>query len=400
MKPKLEAVSWDDIANKVNMVNPRLFEIIDRIMPNKKLFFIKATYPFGILNFSTDAEAIDYNSTPIALVLKNNLEAFIEAENRFVPYRIFRPGDTFAPFDIETSALSFAAGARSLFLLPKVSDSFCHNRLQVKYKVSPITPKSLPEQHAVFTALAQHKNFVESWSNEVLFFSNKWMLEEQFVNFLLQDDKEQSLNWQQQLQIELLWQAFAEELDSKNIKPRQYLVDTVRQLIAIGMGRAPAFAPASDSSFLPLVGLQKIYIGDYGLKNHVPTFMEPRYVNDSVHDGAVYYSFQYPSLLAYAPGFKNIRSVLQDVENVEFLMRTLYNKLKREKPNLYTLIADINFEYFHPDADSSSNISSTENLDKQDLALTKMYSGDKRKDLKFAANASFLRGCVRITKSK
>lgn len=435
-KAVIEEMSWDDVKNDVKSVNSALYEVVESIKPTDLTVF-KARYPYGakICDYgsfylpsddgsvvpidspkvpSRIRDALNYNPMPVSLVLNNNVEVFSELDSRFIPIETFTPGTLFGTWEIfdepqirdQTRNWSFSAGARSIFMLPKISNDAHHRRLVAKYKVAPSSPKYLSDQHNIFTAISNNKSFEEPWYNEIIFFPSKWIEKANasinnnkwlaFKYLLLNEAWKYSSNWRYQLSINLVWRALSLELDKKNMHARPYLVDTIKHLISIAIGTALAFRPATNSNSAPIRGLQDVYISDYGINDYMPTIMEPCYLHN--YDEPVYYSLQNPTLLACPQS--GFRSTMKDLQDVQYLMDLLLYQLKKENLSIYSLIKDVKFDYFHSESNKSGYIVSlTKDIPAEDDRFLKLCGDDKPSTLLFPNTASYLRGCVRLVKS-
>ena len=428
----IEEVAWLDVKDSVAMVNPELADIIECLHPDKskKLTLFRARYPFGAkitdhgllhlpneygnivpINDTTipekTQEKLSYNPVPLALVTKNNAEVFTISEHRFVPFKLFSPGEFFGTWELldptafkqQAYSWNFSAGARSIFMLPKISEAYSYSKLRSKYSVTPSTPKYLADHHEIFTTIANHPDFPNAWHNEIIFFPKEWLKQiscltnnawAAFYFFILKVAWMQSLNWRNQLNTELIWQSLADEMSNRNMHPRHYLINTVKHLITIGMGTAPAFVPATNSCSAPIAGLQNVYEHDYGLK-YTPTIMIPNHLETTSKKLPVYYSLQTPTLLTYTPNTSHIRSTMKDIQDIKYLMDALLYKLKKDNKPPYQLVKNIVFDYFHTELDKHSSVRLTENIPKEDDRFIKTAKP-------FSVSASFLRGCVRISR--
>lgn len=430
-----ESFTWPEIRSLVHEVNPELAQIVDSIGPDDSYKLYRADYPFGAtianlgqlhipnglgrvvrLSDNTIDKAIradlNYNPVPVALNLHHNAEVYVIHDSRFVPLKVFTPGEIFGvwelldppTFKLQAQNWSFSAGARSLFMVPKITESTSHAKLRQKYSLRPFTPKGLLDHQQIFSTIANHPNFSESWQNSILFFGRNWVSHlsdppespwYKLNYFWLRQAWLQSLNWRNQLSFELIWQSLAQQVEQRNLKPRRYIIDTVKHLITVGTGTAPAFAPAIDNQSAPVQGLQSVYVNDYHLKNYLPTIMEPRHLNTNKPGDQVYYSLQSPTLLTYSSHHINTRSILQDLRDLKFLIDILMEKLESDKAPILALVKNLNFEFFHSEVDTYGEILSSNDMVDGDPQLS--YTQDDYPDRRFAETGPFVRGCIRLS---
>lgn len=435
-KATIEEVIWKDVKDEVKSVNQELYRVIEDLKPTKNFTLFKARYPYGanicdygIFNvpcedgtmapISSDnvskniRDKLSYNPMPVALILKNNVEVFSEFDNRFIPIELFTPGTIFGTWEIfdapqvkeQTRNWSFNAGGRSIFILPKLTNDNLHRKLHAKYDISPSPPRHLSEQYNIFKTIVNDSKSSKVWENEIIFFPRNWISNSEisvnnkwvcFRHLLLKEAWKYASNWRYQLAIGLVWRSLSLEIDKKHMRTRPYLVDTIKHLISIAIGTALGFCPAVDSDSAPIGRIQDVYIDDYGLDSYIPTVMQPSYLRAC--DEPVYYSLQHPTLLAY-PQNSGFRSTMKDLQEVQYLMDTLLYKLKQEDHSIYELIKQVKFDYFHSEPNTNGfDVKLTTELPDTDDRFLKLQGKSKSKNKEFASNASFLRGCVRITK--
>lgn len=207
-KATLEELPWKAVRNDIAKKNDELANIIDEINPSSEYTLFKACYPFGSeilkdgyffipnakgslvpLN-SADIPApiqdkLNYNlySNPVSLILNNTAELFIILKNTTIPfYGLISPERIFGTWRILNPKISqhpnfiwnMVAGARSIFMLPKISETAGYNRLRRAFHLHSEKPKTLLEHWKIFREIANHPDFGEIWSTEMLFFSKKW----------------------------------------------------------------------------------------------------------------------------------------------------------------------------------------------------------------------------------
>ncbi len=435
----IEELRWADVRDSIATINAELADIVDYLKPSDDLTLFRAKYPFGtkisdhgilhipnsngnIVPIYDDSipkntrDKLSYNPIPLSLVTKNNSEVFTISDNRLIPLKIFEPGELFGtwelldpePFKQQAYNWSFSAGARSIFMLPKIADAYSHSRLRSKYGVSLSTPKYLSDHHEIFAKIANHRTFPYKWHNEIIFFSDKWLnnlsqrsnIKWTALYFLiLKAAWNQFLNWRSQITTELIWQSLSEEMSRRNMHTRNYLVNTVKHLITLGIGTTPAFVPATTEDSAPINGLQTAYIDDYKLKYN-PTIMIPASLNFANHTTSenIYYSLQDPSLLTYTKSASHSRSAMKDLQDIKYLLDALLDRLKNDMPPTYKLVNNLNFEYFHTEIDQYGDIIPSKDISIEDSRF--IHCGnDKGDTLPFSDSASFLRGCIRISRS-
>lgn len=91
-----------------------------------------------------------------------------------------------------------------------------------------------------------------------------------------------------------LWLQLTDIINKRNLKPKSYIIDTVKYLILISQGHAIAFEPAVNNEPLPNDLIQKIYINNYQLKHYIPQIMQPA---KCTNNNKVNYSLNLPKFV-------------------------------------------------------------------------------------------------------
>lgn len=358
-----------------------------------------------------------YSNVPLGVICKNGTEVFLEDQERVVSLAFFNPGVILGLWEALESPLSYfpkrvwevSAGARSLFMLPKISQTGLHEKLKKKYGVHLPAPKNSFAHGQIFSEITRSQNFEHEWFNEIIFFDSKWLERDNrnfgwmsFHHHLLEEAWKLSDYNRNYMSYERVWQLFSRYLEGKNIKPNAYLVDTLKHLMIIGSGAVPGYVPAVNTEIPgPVAALQDVYLKDYGLNHYIPTIMMPgHYSRGSKYS---YYSLQTPTLFSAIPKSSAQQSVMTEIRELkalvnEFIAAAFDRHLKVENTPIEWLVNHVDFEFFHSDDDLYKKIESSENMPILDKDL--IYLPGKMRGRKFAYNSSFVRGCVRLTQAK
>src|SRR3990167_815020 len=182
--PALQKLTWAACRERVQAVSQPLAGIIDALSPDKAMPLWLVSYPYGAqvddgqfyyplhekLALLTDARLpkelkTDFSyaglETPAGVMLRNSIELYIETPGRVIPHAVFMPGDVFAlwkwldpqPIVHPTPLMCGTAGARSIFMLPNISDVAAHKKLRQDFNIRHLAPKRLVDQWPLFTAL-------------------------------------------------------------------------------------------------------------------------------------------------------------------------------------------------------------------------------------------------------
>lgn len=441
-KPNLERTQWITVRDEVSSVNPMLAKIIDEIDPPASYALIKCCYPYGteilkkgklylpnerqemvpiednsIKQDIRDSLSYNMGSNPVSLMLKNSAEIFMVMENHTIPYHrgLILSGSIFAPFRILSKKLSHSApylwnitaGARSLFILPKISENLGHNRLKRNFKIATEKPENLLNHWEVFRSLANSKNAACNWSMEILYFSNKWFekLEdpkwEKLHFYLLKNAWQYSEFWCNQF----LWNLiFSNIQQKKNLRPDPYIADTVKHILATAVGAAPAFAPALDDKAAPVNFLQKTYLDVYQLKHHYPTIMIPQFFDMHQKSNPVYYSLEYPCTIEFSPRSRRISNKTTDSNEINYVLDKYLNEIGKNELNLsgtplFDVPQKVDFDFFHTNTENYEVIRKSSDIPREDPTFIPKSSPSSNKG--FPDSCPFVKGCIRISnKSK
>lgn len=438
MKACIEKVNWDKIRNEVNLVNPELCSIIDAINPDAKHSLYKARYPYGyesvkkgqfcwpdkngnpfpLINSNIGnciKEDLLYNlgSNPFTLVLKNALEIFIDMGRHTIPFAVIPSGyvvsngvmlDNRQDHSQPAFLWNVSSGARSLFMLRKISVASKYKRLSEIINAKIDYPKKISDHGKVFQALGRNCD----WALEVMYFGKKWgdHLNDQnakwvrYNNYLYRQAWSGACFWR----VEFIWNfIFSVIKKNSNLKPDPYLADTVKHLLAISIGVFPGFAPALDDALAPINYFQKIFTDVYGLDNYAPIIMQPNYFSMYKASNPVYYFLQYPTTFCFSPKSSKFAKNIRDLEDIRLILKKYLQEIDSEKLNLKgTAIAEIpkliKYDFFHSTGKAALGIKSSDEMIATDQSFTKIIK--KFNGKKFPTASKSFMGIISINKNK
>ncbi len=438
----LEKLNWQEARELLLSYQPHFVELVDELAPDDECCFYRAVYPYGseILqqgSFYLPAEeggliALDdasldiklkqqlgYNlgSNPAAIMLNNTLELFSPLSDRTLPLGgLIMPGSMFGMARMLTRThlpnqprfiWGMTAGARSLFMLPKVAEREKFKRLKRAFDLTLDKPKALVDHWSVFCEIANHASFTQPWQAEVLFFSRAWFDRlndirwQAIANFFYSYAWEQADYWQNQFVWNLIFSLIQRET---SLRANLFVADTVKCLLSIASGGAPGFAPAVDNNAGPIQGLQQAYQDVYGLKNYLPIIMAPaKFDILAAQVMPVYYSLQFPTAIEFGPKPSKHSSLLTDLNDLrvmidKYLQALRSNKYHIEQTQLYAAIQEIQFDYFHANAGTYKGVKDTALLPQGDANLLTTLIDSQAEE--FPAAAAFLKGCIRLSRQE
>lgn len=432
----LEELPWASARKEFPASAHKLRDIIDRIDPPKNFKLIKAKYSFGSKMLENLAfrlpiadgvtvpigdsrlptkisEQLSYSNVPFALITKNKVEIFSEITNKIFSVA-FHGGD----LDIGiwehfgwTTPYNIVAGARSLYMLPRISDTRSHKRLQKEYGIVARPPTSFFDHWQIFSQLANSRHFPRKWYCEILLFPQNWVEKfsrdpawHEFNNYVLQKGWQHSGYARRKSILDNVWELFCRTLNNESLKVDPYAIDTLKHLAMIGTQCLPASTPyTGDETTGPIDAIQRIYEAFYNLADYVPTIMQPAYYNTD-DNKFLYYSLQVPTLLETMPKVRKAATVIDYLRNLLelkelFFQEAFDNNLMIENTSIKEMIGRLNFEFFHGDMYSyGSFIRPSKEMLEKDKNL--LYTPSNVRLHEFAENSPFVRGCIRISTRK
>lgn len=440
-KGSFEKLSWGQIRQDVAKVNAEFAKIIDDISPSDKHWIAKVTYPYGSLVMqksvlmlpnkagdivpitdptidSAIQEGLGYNlnSNPVSMVLKNTFEIFLPLEERTIPLSgPIHPGAAFGAWRVlnpeKTQHPAFVwdmtAGARSVFMLPKITETKKHMQLKKAYNLTVEVPRSLMTHWEIFRQLANHSRFKKSWDAEILYFSHKWFehLDDNrwkpFYYYFHDSGWSASEVWRNQFIWNLIFSLILEKYEAR---PSAYIMDTAKYLLYMGIAAFTGFAPARNNLAGPFDEIQRIYAEEYELKNYPPIVIQPDVFNMyAPHGHAVYYSLQFPNAPEFKPNLRMRTSIISDLHEIRTLMLRYEQELSSNKFNingtsLHDVFSYTQYDYFHNGVELHTGMRNSAEMSKEDKNLITTLDGQLHGE--FPDTCSFVKGCIRLTHKK
>lgn len=422
--------AWPEVKSEVKKLHPRLADAIDESQLHATADFVRATYAYGQLimkngelqlpisatkTIAFEAENIPaiiktrlHDCAPIGIILNQAAELFYEPNIEYPPIdkhifseRVFEKGDligineffdaTIDPNRQTPNNRHLSAGARTLFMLPKVSDYNSHYKFKKRLKIESHSPMTIWDQHSIFKEIATSNITKKPWTIDILFFSKSWWSKknqkatEDIKNLLLQQAWQQSYYLRNTMQAEAAWSLLVDVNKALLKKQHPILVYAIKKLLKIQAGITPGYKPLLDNKLGPIDLLQQAYIEIYKT-NYYPTILGPSQL--TVLNPLVYYSSHLPSL-----EYKNFSKQSRKTEKLDFCeLVGLMNHLS------YPDEIKNKFTYFHPKEYTSASglIKSIEDL----LAFDRRFlppEGTLATHLNVTNSAPFFKGCIQIS---
>lgn len=441
MKSTIEKRNWSQVRHHFEELNPDFVKIVDELDPPDDFCLYEVTYPYGSMvvksgrlhvpndngdlvplgDSSLDSYVsadLSYNlgSNPCAFMLENCMEVFINLDDRVIPlYDFLKPGSFSGTWQVLAPELAhypeflwnMSAGARSIFMLAKISEATANNKLKRTFALTTNKPRNMLEHWYLFREIAAHPKFPKPWACKVLFFSGKWFkqLEDpvwhDFHRFLYAKAWTSSEFWRNQF----VWNVvFSSIQKNRQIKASAHIINTVQHLLFMGAGFSPGFVPAIDDSVAPVSAFQEIYLDIYNFKNYAPTMMHAHTLNLYDDSRPLYYSLQYPTATTFSPKSSGHSSTISDLYEVKMVMDKYLAELHAGNIEMGNTVishmADrIELEYFHSDIELYHDMKPSKEIPKEDPTFAQGSPKNACSDA-FPNNSSFVRGCIRVSHKK
>ncbi len=436
MKQLFEELTWSNARNIIlKSCGKELVDIIDEISPDDRFKLIKFQFPYGtkivedgVMRFPIDQDTLlpvtdsrlpdfikknlCYLTVPLGIITKNIFEIYHECGDKLFSLYVINHGLQLGIWEFfgASTPYSITSGARSAYMIPRISITTLHNNLKKKYNITSTVPTRLIDQWNVFKELANSKTFNKNWNTEILVLNKEWFEELnkknpskgwlRLKNHLYQRSWDHTNVARKKLLTDFYWQAIVKNFGGKKRKCNPYVIDTLKHLLFIIIGALPASMPFDgDESYGPFNRIQEIYENDYGVE-YIPTIMLPTYLSFD-NKLPVYYSIQTPTLLNTTLKSKYVTSNMDDLRDLkdlvnDFVKESANISIKINNVFIRDMLNKVHFNFYHIDRFAYGGIiNPTSSLPESDKRF--LYDGIEGNNNKFAANGTFIRGCVKIS---
>lgn len=405
MIPHVQTLSWGEARSKVTKANPSLAKIIDQLNPDgKALRLTLATFGYG-------EEIASFSNSATFLLLDKTCEGFFEFQDKPKTYGLVKAGEmglTGHLLDLPTPLLQslnwkITAGARSVFMLPKISDNEFHRKIEKAYNISMRKPDEPHMQWQVFKGIAAAN---PHWTCQVLFFDEAWKKHlndpewAAFHHFLLQQHhRHQPYNEQ----VTLLKMAMGLVQQERKVRFPLAHTEDMLYLFQLGLGMVPGFRFAHHEEALPLSLIQNTYLKYYGLKEYAPLILIPDYFNwQNKKEPPLYASFNDTSSYYLSPRDNQTLSNAKELHLLTGSFKKLHDFILNHNfiaktSTLYQFLHAWEVVFYHKNTEGYPRFNSIDSILVRDQGSMREWQNDC---LKFPIHSSFFQGCVAIYPSK
>ena len=426
--------SWSVAKEAVKKTNVELYNVINELSPADDLTLFRIKYPFGanILDKGTLClpdnqgnairchdhslknklqDKISLDKIPLIFSLNKYCEVFMDMNGRPVPLNMIGPGEFLGLFENLKPQLNeimipvcVTSGARTTFMLPKISDTNAHKRLHRKYAAPAIAPFELQDQWHTFKKIAASESVDERWTTDIIIFTDKWLelLSKDktwalFQNYLYKLGWKQTQHLRDNASLSSVWSILTQVISDTRLKVSPYHIDTIRHLTTISVGGLPAFKPADQNeAYLPSRAIQDAYLDTYGLKDHLPIIMHPHMLRGHLRSLS-YYSLLLPTLLEGSYLTKGSNSFITELNEIRLIMNTFMQKIKNLEHIIPEKIRNTCYEYFHSQASHHDGLQSTIVIPEKDTEIQELNAHFDNRT--FPNLSPFARCCIRLSTS-
>lgn len=428
----ISEISWPDARKLLSQGDPVVRKIFEDIGPNAELSFIRVRYPYGMTILHENkiylpishqqsvplhqhplsnilGKNLGYQSVPFGVIAKNKMEIYQEYADKIFSVCLCEPKDgmEFGIFEYISpynTHYSVCSGARSAFMVPKISEARNHKRLLKAYEIECHAPKNILKHAPVFHKLSVSPYFKTEWECEILYLTSGWNDKlsdpspawQALRSHVLWKGCRHSELGRRKLILDLNWQSIVDLIKAEGLKPDPYTIDTLKHLILMFLGSPSGSRPVVDDSAGPFAEIQNIYLDCYGL-TQIPTIMQPARF-DSQLNLPVYYSMQSPMALSSTPTFRKMETIVEEMRELIALKSFVLNNPSLTHQKLNQDLSALELTFYHSDLFAyGKSICPNYELPEVDPAF-KHLPDARYTHYKFAENGPFVKGCVAISK--
>ena len=363
------------IQENINTITPKLIEYIGEIKFKKHEIHIQEhSLEFGTSIFQNGEFLLRDpqmdNHFSFGIVVEHGCETFLEGDS-FTPLDLSLPGDIFFIDESEgvqpmfpQENLNMVAGARSLFISAKTSDSLAFGRIIKRYELEQGVPRTPLDEWAMLRELAH--NARSPWRTRILIISVERDLFFSKHCHRLRHALRQLISPSQ---------GFTQNRFRLDFEIKRFMIEThckvhpsiaahIEQIYFIRKGYMPGFTFAADETLAPISLFKQAFTDVYGIA-YAPSIALPGYPSSNQ-------PCYYPLQNMEQPLSR--RSHTTSMEELKELKRTLHHfsqyfaRAHKEKENLH--FASDDFVYFHHLADTKGNILPNTHLPEYDPIIS------------------------------
>lgn len=426
---------WKAVRERVGLVDKYFTELVDKVFPGKEYPLYLLYLPFGMLKGDTESsflptldgrfcklsdpdlpkdliQDIGYgkSSSPLGMILENQIEYFIEIEDQIIPYDIANPGTIFNKSIllnkklnrnyIPNGVLKASAGSRTAFSLPSINSYNNLIKLGDKLNCKISAPRKSSDHWHIFKQISWGSK--SPWRVCMLYFSEKWiqaLLGDpdwiELKTYITEKDRELHQYDSNNVFYEIFY-SFAQNKHNLSVS-NPYITNTVLHLIKIALGEAPGYIPATTEEAMPLSVIQNALCEFYDIDSH-PTIMTPHKYKFENDDHPIYYSLQHPTMPSFSIKRNSRVTANNEILAINYIMPSLIQEMLDESSMMKnTVLSDlakkVKFKFFHNVPTNKDYITGSSTLKDYDKRF--IHSSDKT-NKKFCHEGKFLRGCVMI----
>jgi hypothetical protein len=307
--------------------------------------------------------------------------------------------------DVPNSIFEAISGARSLYISPPIGNQARFNRLSVNLGINELyAPKSVLGHAELLTEMSRELPDAKQWRAEVLFFPESLMNKIRQRNEFGPTSRYLIRKYQQRFRRDIMLDSqhilFSTIIDQLGLSEEALVMETIRHMFAVAMGKLPGFAPILDDQMGPFSVIADGLVYGYELED-LPSLMGPVYMRQDRPNEPVYISMNVPSALAWSKSKRKKFVMIEHMIEVILSFKAIIDYLKSQdcphKNTVYGRIArEFEFTFIHDYDDWQKLVKSTSMLEKEDARFLQSLCKTQPANTPFYHRGEFFRGCIRI----
>lgn len=401
LNPYIEQLSWAEARELILPINPEFVKHADELDLPESCCIFKVKYRYGdyllqdgqfmLRNKDGQNVPLDHPdipeilkkklgyapSVPMGININRDIEIFYKSlDDRIIPIVAPKPGNIFALTAVlsesnlvidQGSFWNITAGSRSVYSIPKISLALNHRKLSREFEVSHEPPKNLYAQWEFFKELFQTKQLEDTWSLDVIYFSQEWVSFEHSTSWLSFNNHLRKSVWNNAIFLRNLYQAsyiMSQATSKANIRCTPNIINTMKHILYVAGSFMPGLTLNGDELSFPKATLSMLYENIYGLE-YSAQFMSPTYFNPQLKE-SLFYVLSIPTQLEHYLDNKPHKSKFDELRDLAYALKKITALflsdslgIKDLKKSIFKGIENAEMRCYHSLAQKEQDISQT-----------------------------------------
>lgn len=432
-KIKVNRVNWNDAIMLIDRIDHEFSDLLKQVkIDDVNIYFYKASYNFGdtiIHNKNTflsleNGNKISFNDknlpielvkdlsydldseNPLGIILSKTSELYTNKNNLTCSSSLLRQNDIFGipraldKKNIDRSSVTnfnLNAGAKSLFMLSKISNRSAYAKIKQDLNIDITTPISASDHWQTFVEIAT--KIKSDWQCEILFFSREFInalkLREwsSVALYLYQLHSNSYTVWHS---IAGIWHKDIEFIHHKKrlAKYNKNLFDIVKYIFMLSANGELGYEPLLDDEQAPVSLLKKTYHDLYGLENPIIMGLV-KFDYRNINQLPVYVSLNQGNMISENISSSGKYTNMSALSDLIYLNQSIRSAILDDKVlmnnQLKELISHTKVSYYHNNSNIIHNIQDSLNIPLEDTRFCSNHDS-------FPIRSVFLNGCIKISR--